>query len=108
MLLTQTGAWILIGAIALVALLFQGRRFAESANRVVSACCRSNHLQLLDGTVAFAGFAPLWRQRRLCRRYRFEYSTDGSDRHQGAITLHGEQPVAFHIDPAHLAERPLH
>jgi hypothetical protein len=108
MLFSQTGIWILLAAIALVALLFQERRFIESANGVAADCCRQNTLQLLDGTVAFAGFSLLWRQRRLCRRYRFEYSTDGADRHQGAITLHGKQAVAFHINPEHLGSHQFH
>jgi hypothetical protein len=92
----------------LVALLVQGRRFHESANRVVAECCRRNGLQLLDGTVAFAGFSLLWSQRRFCRRYRFDYSTDGADRHQGAITMHGDRAMAFHIDPEHIAARTIH
>ncbi len=105
---SQPGAWILIAGLVLIALVFQGRRYHESANRVVEDCCRQNGLQLLDGTIAFAGLRLLPGRFRLCRAYRFEYSIDGTDRFEGHIVLYGDQPVTFHIDPDHLAARTIH
>jgi len=66
----------------------------EAANRIASDTCSQAVVQLLDGTVAFAGFR-LTRdargRRRLLRTYTFDYTHDGYERAQGFIVLSGRQ-----------------
>jgi len=64
----------------------------EAANRIAKDACSRAVVQLLDGTVAFAGFRlPKDSQgrRRLQRTYTFDYTNDGVERHQGFIVLAG-------------------
>ncbi len=65
----------------------------EAANRVARETCSKAVVQLLDDTVAFAGFR--WRsdrqgRRELLRTYTFDYTRDGISRAQGFIVLKGE------------------
>jgi len=62
----------------------------EQARAVSHALCARAQVQLLNQTVAlqrvgFARGADGWLHLR--RRYRFELSTDGLDRHQGTLEL---------------------
>jgi hypothetical protein len=66
----------------------------EAANRIAKETCSRAVVQLLDGTVAFAGFR--WARdargkRRLLRTYTFDYTNDGFERSQGFIVLAGGQ-----------------
>ncbi len=66
----------------------------EAANRIAKDTCSRAVVQLLDGTVAFAGFR-LSRdsrgKRRLLRTYTFDYTNDGFERAQGFIVLAGNR-----------------
>ena len=66
----------------------------EVANRIARETCSRAVVQLLDGTVAFAGFR-LQRgtggRRRLLRTYTFDYTSDGFERSQGFIVLSGRR-----------------
>jgi hypothetical protein len=66
----------------------------EAANRIARDTCSQAVVQLLDGTVAFAGFR-LTRdargRRRLLRTYTFDYTHDGFERAQGFIVLSGQR-----------------
>lgn len=65
----------------------------EAANRIARETCSRAVVQLLDDTVAFAGFR-LQRdrdgRRELLRTYTFDYTRDGVGRAQGFIVLKGE------------------
>jgi hypothetical protein len=64
----------------------------EAANRIARETCSRAVVQLLDGTVAFAGFR-LTRDargaRRLLRTYTFDYTRDGFERARGFVMLAG-------------------
>jgi hypothetical protein len=66
----------------------------EAANRIARDTCAGAVVQLLDDTVAFAGFR-LTRdargRRRLLRTYTFDYTADGFERAQGFIVLAGRR-----------------
>jgi hypothetical protein len=66
----------------------------ETANRIARETCSRAVVQLLDETVAFAGFR-LARDaggvRRLLRTYTFDYTTDGFERSQGFVVLAGRR-----------------
>ena len=66
----------------------------EAANRIARDTCSRAVVQLLDETVAFAGFrltrGPRGR-RRLLRTYTFDYTADGFERSQGFIVLDGQR-----------------
>ena len=66
----------------------------EAANQIAKDTCSRAVVQLLDGTVAFAGFR-LSRdssgKRRLLRTYTFDYTNDGFERAQGFIVLAGNR-----------------
>jgi hypothetical protein len=65
-----------------------------AANRIAKDTCSRAVVQLLDGTVAFAGFR-LTRdsqgRRRILRTYTFDYTSDGFDRAQGFVVLAGQR-----------------
>jgi hypothetical protein len=65
----------------------------EAANRIARDTCSRAVVQLLDGTVAFAGFRlrrdPAGRL-RLLRTYTFDYTRDGFERAQGFIVMAGQ------------------
>jgi hypothetical protein len=64
----------------------------EAANRIARDACSRAVVQLLDGTVAFAGFRLRRDTRgklRLLRTYTFDYTSDGFERAQGFIIMAG-------------------
>ena len=64
----------------------------ELANRIARETCSRAVVQLLDGTVAFAGMSfrrDSRGKRRVLRTYTFDYSADGFVREQGFIVLAG-------------------
>lgn len=66
----------------------------ETANRIARETCSHAVVQLLDGTVAFAGFRlrrEAGGKRRLLRTYTFDYTRDGFERSQGFVVLAGRQ-----------------
>ena len=70
----------------------------EAANRIARQACSSAVVQLLDETVAFAGFR-LRRsthdgRRRLLRTYTFDYTSDGLERAQGFVIMAGRHVEA--------------
>jgi Protein of unknown function (DUF3301) len=76
----------------------------EAANRIARDACSRAVVQLLDGTVAFAGFrlrADSRGRRRLLRTYTFDYTCDGFERSQGFIVLSGR-----HLEAVGLADKP--
>lgn len=74
----------------------------ETANRVARETCSRAVVQLLDGTVAFAGLRrrrdPDGRRRWL-RTYTFDYTRDGFERSQGFVVLAGR-----HVESVGLAD----
>jgi hypothetical protein len=66
------------------------------------AACSSDGAQLLDESMAIRS-AWLARdddgQMRIKRTYGFEYSSDGTSRRQGSVTLLGKRVVALYIAP---------
>src|ERR1700735_3403145 len=64
----------------------------EAANRIAREACSRAVVQLLDGTVAFAGFRlgrDAGRRFTLLRTYTFDYTSDGFERSQGFIVMAG-------------------
>jgi ABC-type nitrate/sulfonate/bicarbonate transport system substrate-binding protein len=64
----------------------------ETANRIAKDTCSRAVVQLLDDTVAFAGFrlgSDARGKRRVLRTYTFDYTSDGFERAQGFIVLAG-------------------
>jgi Protein of unknown function (DUF3301) len=65
----------------------------EAANRIARDTCSRAVVQLLDGTVAFAGFRlrrDSGGRLRLLRTYTFDYTRDGFERAQGFIVMAGQ------------------
>jgi len=83
------------GSLALVYKIWQSALDArETANRIARETCSREVVQLLDGTVAFAGFRlrrDSGGKRRVLRTYTFDYSRDGFERFQGFVVLAGTQ-----------------
>jgi Protein of unknown function (DUF3301) len=76
----------------------------EAANRIARDTCSRAVVQLLDGTVAFAGFRltrDAGRRRQLLRTYTFDYTSDGVERAQGFVVLAG-----LRVQAVGLAGRP--
>jgi len=63
--------------------------------------CRNNSVQFLDDTVEQKKF---WFQRdrhgrlQICRLYHFEFSSDGSQRYKGRITMQGKKIREIEMD----------
>jgi Protein of unknown function (DUF3301) len=83
------------GSLALIYRIWQTALEArETANRIARDTCSRAVVQLLDGTVAFAGFRlrrDSYGRRRLLRTYTFDYTRDGYVRSQGFVVLAGGQ-----------------
>ncbi len=81
------------GGLALCYRLWQSAMDArEAANRVARETCSRAVVQLLDETVAFAGFRLARDERgarRLLRTYTFDYTRDGFERSRGFVVLRG-------------------
>lgn len=79
-----------------------GRAAVERARTLGHDACRAAGVQWLDDSVHVIGLRPCrngsgrlgWE-----RTFRFDYSTDGTDRHQGRIVLRGDRLVAFSGPP---------
>jgi hypothetical protein len=90
---------LLAGGLAVVWLLWHSALEArEAANQIAREACSRAVVQLLDGTVAFAGFR-LGRsaqdgRRRLLRTYTFDYTSDGFERSQGFVVMAGRDVEA--------------
>lgn len=75
-----------------------GRAAVERARALGHDACKAAGVQWLDESVHVVGIRPCRRGNgRLGweRTLRFDYSTDGTDRHQGRIVLRGDRLVAF-------------
>jgi hypothetical protein len=89
----------LAGGLALGYLLWHSALEArEAANRIAREACSRAVVQLLDETVAFAGFRLRRSGRdgrpRLLRTYSFDYSSDGVERLQGFVIMAGRNVEA--------------
>lgn len=88
--------------LSLFALFWRGRGVRELACRHALERCRREGVQLLDDQVAFAGWRWLKNSQgsgRLVRRYQFEFSSNGVDRHRGTLSMQGRQLVAIDLAP---------
>jgi hypothetical protein len=72
----------------------------ERAIEVAGRTCRQVGVQMLDQTVSITrlGVGRSAYGLRLRRRYRFEFSTDGSDRYPGRVELLGLTVVSVQLD----------
>lgn len=87
------------------------RAAAERAERLGRDACQAGGVQWLDQSVHASGV----RLRRgddgrlgFERSFRFEYSTDGSDRYVGRMVLRGDSLVSFSGPPRSAAVVTLH
>ena len=92
------GVYLLLIAAICLAGAYKGWQISmdarEAANRIAKDTCSRAVVQLLDGTVAFAGFSlrkDAKGRRRLLRTYTFDYTRDGFERAQGFVVLSGRQ-----------------
>lgn len=93
----MTETWLpllLIGSA--IALWMNAMRARERAVVIVRRLCERANVQLLDQSVALSGFrfTRIDGRLALCRRYGFEVSVDGNDRHRGHVDIKGD--VAEH------------
>lgn len=83
----------LLALLALLAALYlwqNALRARDQARAIGHELCARAGVQLLDQSVALAGLALTRNgegQLRLRRRYTFEVSVDGHDRHRGGLTI---------------------
>ena len=104
---------VMIVAATAFAVWSNARAAAERAQAVGRDACRSAGVQWLDETVHASGLRlrrdPGDGWLKLERRFRFEYSEDGRDRHVGELVLLGGRLVAFSGPvPRHDTVQPLH
>jgi hypothetical protein len=97
-----TEALLLVGVAALVWLWWDGAACKEQARHYGKRRSKELDVQFLDDTVAL-GRLTLCRDRsghaQFARRYDFEFSSDGSHRYQGRITLCGHGVRDFYMEP---------
>lgn len=72
----------------------------DRARDCARAFCRRQGWQLLDQTVSLGWVRPARGERGLClkRRYQFEFSSDGSQRHAGGLSMLGTRPIQVWAD----------
>ena len=94
------GTWLFLLAIALAIWIWMGSLAArELATRYGRELCRNAGVQLLDQTVSMTRLRieRINGVPTLIRRYGFEISLDGSDRHRGHLDLRGHQLGAWSL-----------
>jgi len=94
------GMWLLLLAIALAIWLWMDALGArERAIRYGRELCREAGVQLLDQTVSLTRIriARIDGLATLVRRYGFDVSLDGSDRHRGHLDLEGHALGAWSL-----------
>ena len=97
------GTWILLFSIALAVWLWMDALGArERAIRYGRELCREAGVQLLDQTVSLTRIriARVDGLPTLVRRYGFDISLDGSDRHRGHLDLEGHALGAWSLPQA--------
>ena len=78
---------------SVVWLWYESLRHREHAIRSCKKDCKEMGVQLLDQTVALGSISlkrDFNRRLKFVRRYNFEFSVDGDDRHRGSIVLLGD------------------
>ncbi len=92
---TGTMIWLIAATGVGMWFWYDSMRARERAVGGARQLCAEQGLQFLDDTVALRRLSvsldhrgPHWH-----RTYRFEYTTDGTDRHTGCIFVHGADPV---------------
>jgi hypothetical protein len=94
------GTWLLLLAIACAVWLWMDALGArERAIRYGRELCREAGVQLLDQSVSMTRMriARVDGLPTLVRRYRFDISLDGSDRHRGHLDLRGHELGAWSL-----------
>ena len=94
------GTWLFLLAIALTIWIWMDALGArERAIRYGRELCRDEGVQLLDQTVALSRMrvGRVDGLPTLIRRYGFEVSMDGSDRHRGHLELRGHELGAWSL-----------
>jgi len=101
-MISPVNALIIFAITIAVLLLLRVQQKREQANKVAFRFCQQNQLQLLDGTVAFQGWHLARSPITIAYRFRFDYSSNRSDRYPGYISLVGNQVQNIFIEEAHL------
>jgi uncharacterized protein DUF3301 len=99
----MTGTWITLLAIALAVWVWMDALTArERAVRHGHALCKEAGVQLLDQTVSLKRLRLVRRDGlpTLARRYGFDVSVDGSDRHRGHLDMEGPRLAAWSLPVA--------
>lgn len=104
-MISPVNAFFIFALVIAVLVLFRVQQKREQANRVAFRFCQQNQLQLLDGTVAFRGWHITRPVFAIAYRFRFDYSSDRSNRHPGYISLVGNQVQNIFIEETHLPSR---
>lgn len=81
---------------------FTGLRAREEAIKAGSRLCQKRDVYFLDDSVALIKLRlnrNTSGQVVFYREYRFEFTSDGSSRHQGKICLMGKDIVSSEMDP---------
>ena len=101
-MISPVNAFFIFAVVIAVLILFRIQQKREQANKVAYRFCQQNKLQLLDGTVAFQGWHMTRPGVSIAYRFRFDYSSNRSDRYPGYISLVGNQVQNIFIDETHL------
>ena len=85
--------FFLIGLVALI--WYTANQGRERALFFARAECRKRQCQLLDQTVQFERYHLEWESRspKIWRTYRFDYSVEGVERHDGVLWFQGPRLV---------------
>lgn len=97
----ETGHLLTLMGFGLILWFWRDSLAAREATVVAARqACQSMGVQLLDQTVSLCGRGLSLRgsRPRIRRRYQFEFSTDGADRHPGYAETVGHQVVRLHLE----------
>jgi len=93
--------WLLLVLVAALAYWWDTSAAKDRARILAKQECESQNLQLLDDTVALKK-TRLKRTNNghilLMRHFNFEFSSDGEQRTQGELHLHGKKLTHLHLD----------
>ena len=92
--------WLILGAVLLLYWWHSGS-YKGRARALATAHCQQFKLQLLDQSMVIRGIWPIRNSQgglALRRTYQFEFTSTGSQRYQGIVTLSGMNLISIELE----------
>lgn len=96
-----TELFIIMGLVLFIWFWLDSMKINETARIIGAKLCRQNNVQFLDETVHMASMRlgkNIYGQRKLLRKYKFEFTNSEFHRYAGELVLSGHHLQSSHMD----------